>query len=356
MYVTNVRNVCEALPTTIDLISKEGIAQDSRAGPVLVLPAPLMTATQHPRERVLRSAARDANPFFHMVEAIWMLAGREDAATLNLYVRDFGKRYAERQLGDPLPEENGDIHDAYGRRWRVGLGFDQIKAVVKRLIEDPLDRQCVIAMWDPRPLGQDDLLWPWRTRPCNTHIYLRVRDGFLDLTVCCRSNDMIWGGHGANAVHFSILQEYLAALIDVDIGKMYQLSNNAHVYMSELERLDGRRRKNPAELGYDHYRANEVVPEPMFIDPTAVDEDIMAAMHWHDQQSIMAAMHWHDQQINNRIPAFSNDWFSTTFVPAVVAYRAHRATDTATAIEIAKTIRAPDWRISCVEWLQRKTR
>lgn len=336
MYVINVRNVCEALPTTMELLMSEGRYEESRAGYVLALPAPLMTVTSQPRERVLRSAVRNANPFFHIVEAIWMLAGRNDATTLNHYVKDFGERFAERQHGEPLPEDDGRIHDAYGRRWRITFDFDQLDAVVKRLIDNPNDRQCVIAMWDPRVGGQNDLLGPWRTRPCNTHLYLRVQEHSLDMTVCCRSNDMIWGGHGANAVHFSVLQEYLAARIDVGVGTMYQLSNNAHAYTTEFERLNS---VSSGLIAHDHYASGEVIPEPMFTEPAAIDEDVIAALQWHDGGSI---------------PDFSNDWFGTTFASVITAHRVYRSGNIATAIKIAGTIRSSDWRVACVEWLQRK--
>jgi hypothetical protein len=340
MYVSKVRNVCEALPASVNLIMNEGVLQESRAGFVLVLPAPLMTVTSHPCERVLRSAARDANPFFHMVEAIWMLAGRNDAATLNRYVKDFGDRFAERQLGDPLPEGDGRIHDAYGRRWRIAFQFDQLDAVVKRLIENPNDRQCVIAMWDATLDGENDLNGAWLTRPCNTHLYLRVQEDNLDMTVCCRSNDMVWGGHGANAVHFSVLQEYLAARIDVGIGTMYQLSNNAHAYSIELERLTKRMLKFDLTLEDDPYTNAGIKPEPMFTDPTEIDNDIAAALQWHD---------------GGKIPDFTNDWFGTTFASAIVAHRIYRtAGDINTAIKVAGTIKSDDWRFACVEWLQRR--
>ena len=48
--------------------------------------------------------------------------------------------------------------------------------------------------------------------PCNTHVYFSIREGFLDMTVCNRSNDLIWGCCGANAVHMSFLQEYVATM------------------------------------------------------------------------------------------------------------------------------------------------
>jgi len=344
MHVINVRNVCCALPTTVDLIMAAGTREDSRSGPVLVLPTPLMTETARPWERVLRSAIRDANPFFHMVESIWMLAGREDAATLNHYVKDFGTRYAEPQLGTLLPENDGRIHDAYGRRWRMAFNFDQLDVVVQRFIENENDRQCVITMWDPSMDVHNDLCGPWLTRPCNTHIYLRLHDAHLDMTVCCRSNDMIWGGHGANAVHFSVLHEYLAARADAIMGKMYQLSNNAHLYVAELDRIAARRKKQGSGgLEHDHYSSGEVEAAPMFTEPAAIDEDIMVAMHWHNNTE-------------SELPEFANNWFSTTFVPAVLAHRIYRSRDMDMAIKIAGTIKSSDWRFACVEWLQRRVK
>jgi len=337
--------VCEALPATLKLLQDAGQHQGSRAGDVMVLPAPLMTVMSHPCERVLRSAIRDANPFFHMVEAIWMLAGRNDAAPLNLYVKNFGDSFAERLLGEPFPEDDGKIHDAYGRRWRSAFNFDQLDIVVQKLIDDPRDRQCVITMWDPRRAhveGENDLKGGWRTRPCNTHLYLRIVDHRLDITVCCRSNDMIWGGHGANAVHFSILQEYMAARIDTEIGTMYQLSNNAHAYLTELDRLERRAKMYPW-FDSDYYKYEDVAPAPMFTEPTAIDDDVNAAMRWHDH-------------LGERVPDFKNEWFNTTFASAVIAHRMYRSGDINMAIKIAGTVGASDWRMAMVEWLQRRVK
>ena len=51
------------------------------------------------------------------------------------------------------------------------------------------------------------------------------------MTVCNRSNDIIWGMLGANTVHLSMLQEYMAARLRMEVGVMRQFSNNAHVYL-----------------------------------------------------------------------------------------------------------------------------
>jgi hypothetical protein len=48
---------------------------------VLVSQTPVVTCYSAPTQRVLFSPMRDANPFFHLMEALWMLAGRDDVAS-----------------------------------------------------------------------------------------------------------------------------------------------------------------------------------------------------------------------------------------------------------------------------------
>lgn len=57
-----------------------------------------------------------------------------------------------------------------------------------------------------------------------------VKTLFLDMTVTNRSNDLILGMLGANYVTFSVLLEYMAACIGVEVGKYSQFSNNLHAY------------------------------------------------------------------------------------------------------------------------------
>ena len=218
MRTIHARNVNDAWTQAVQMMLEEGRCEDSRAGPVLVMPCPVMTVYAKPCERVLFDRVRDANPFFHLFEAMWMLAGRNDAEFLNLFVKDFGARFAQ---------SNGTIHGAYGFRWREHFGFDQLDFIVKQLKENPGNRQAVLQMWDTG-YAMDLVVKDWKDRPCNTHVYFRIRDLHLDMTICCRSNDILWGAYGANAVHFSFLQEYMAGRIGCAVGLMYQFSNNWH--------------------------------------------------------------------------------------------------------------------------------
>jgi thymidylate synthase len=376
MHVLQVCNVCEALPAGLSWLLSHGVREETRAGPALVSPCPVTTVTERPCERVLFSSVRDANPFFSMYESFWMIAGRNDAAPLARFV----KRFAS------FAEPDGTIHGAYGHRWRHALGFDQLDAVVETLKKDPTSRQCVLQMWDstvPRhhqysgmsdDRGSDDLRGSWKDRPCNTHAYLRVRrrdqgQAVLDLTVCCRSNDAIWGAHGANAVHFSVLQEYLAARIGVGVGTLYQVSNNYHAYLSELDRLRGRanqlKQGRPDDgwslnismmddryyrTGYPDSELGSVAPDPIFTVPEAADEDVGKALCWLD-------LYWEGSHPSGyKYLEFKNKWFTDTFLPAMMCHAQHVAGFTAGAAQdhMAGSIVSPDWRMVCQEWLQRR--
>jgi hypothetical protein len=81
-------------------------------------------------------------------------------------------------------------------------------------------------MWDV----QSDNLPHWNDRPCNTHIYFRNVNGKLDMTICNRSNDVIWGMFGANCVHMSYLHEFVARASGLEQGKYHVMTNNLHFY------------------------------------------------------------------------------------------------------------------------------
>lgn len=215
MTTITVRNVEHALVDGLWRLRTSGFQQETRNGPVLRMAGPVITHYKRPWERLCMDPKRDANHVFHLMETIWMLAGENDVSWLLPFNSNF-EGYAE---DDKLQ------HGAYGFRWRTHFGVDQIQEVLLEL-EKPNTRRAVMAMWDPKSdLGADK-----RDLPCNTHIYFEVLNDKLNMTVCCRSNDMIWGAYGANAVHFSMLQELLALELDVRVGNYYQISNNFHMY------------------------------------------------------------------------------------------------------------------------------
>lgn len=192
---------------------------ESRNGPVYRWRKPVVINYTHPQERVLINEARDCNPFFHIFEAIWMLAGRNDVAPVTKYVSRM-KEYSDDGL---------TFHGAYGYRWRKWFGYDQISEIILELRKDTTSRRCVLQMWS----GQDDLKKAksgGKDVPCNLSITFNIVEDALDMCVFNRSNDALWGALGANYVHMSFLQEYIARKVGVLVGQYSQVSSNMHFY------------------------------------------------------------------------------------------------------------------------------
>lgn len=366
MLTIRNRNVNGMLEMVAASMTQLGTKESSRNGDVLVLDTPAMSVYARPTERVLLDPARDANPFFHLFESLWMLDGRDDAAFLNRFVRDFGDRFAD----------EGILHGAYGFRWREAFGGDQLVGIVSMLKEDPTTRRAVLQMWS----SDLDLGARFKDIPCNTHVYFRVRDQdavitdlstlpgpiessdakhkVLDVTVCCRSNDVIWGAYGANAVHFSMLQEYVAGAIGVKVGRMYQLSNNWHAYADVLEKYLERRRQmlmagETHEFGIDPYNPfnnpRRVEPRPIGTSWDRWLTDLRSFMDWASDEE-------NDEPDQSPTQYPENPWFHEVAEPMLVAHHFHKVIgDTHHALEVVtEHVKASDWRAAASDWLKRR--
>jgi len=226
MQVIEATNVNDAYVKGRILLENEGELRDSRNGPVLETPFPVTTVFRNPWQRVLLCRNRDANPFFHFFEGMWMLCGHNDVH----FPAMFNKRFLE--YSDDGVTQAG----AYGFRWRHHFGMDQLAVIERELQELPDSRRCVLQMWDP-----DTDLTGIRTSvdvPCNTVVYFKVdpTNTTLRMTVSCRSNDIIWGLYGANVVHFSFLHEYLAARLNLLMGDYVHISDSFHGYVDVLNK------------------------------------------------------------------------------------------------------------------------
>jgi thymidylate synthase len=165
------------------------------------------------------------NPAFALVEAIWILAGRKDAA-----MPTFWNPALPRFAG-----EGEEFHGAYGWRLRHHFHIDQIERAVAALGTNPDTRQVVLQIWDPaadlpglngEPVAEDI--------PCNTASYLKARDGRLEWLQVMRSNDAFLGTPH-NIVQFSILQEIIAGRIGLGLGSYTVVTDSFHVYAKDVE-------------------------------------------------------------------------------------------------------------------------
>ena len=263
MEIIKARNPHQGLPTLLNKIDHIGFVRDSRNGPVIMFPEPTTVVWEKPNERVVFWPEREANPFFHFCEAIWMLAGRRDVK----FVAQFVKRMAD------FSDNGRTFNAAYGYRWRKNFQKDQLAIIIKGLQDNPDCRRQVLGIWDVRK----DLGKVSRDLACNLGATFQISpDGKLNMVVHNRSNDLIMGMVGANAVHFSILQEYIAAGINVPVGKYWQVSSNLHVYMDDFDKFKGLAIHAP-----DPYRPIERCPYAQeVVRPTPLLEEGESLKEW----------------------------------------------------------------------------
>lgn len=373
----------------------------SRVGECLQLVDPVIITFDKPEQRVLFNEGRDCNPFFHVFETLWMLAGRNDIEPLEYY---------SSKIGDFVDDGDGLANGAYGYRWRhaaqsmanpgipnrFGDGVDQLAIIIDHLKKVPTSRRVVLQMWnvedDLLKIGPDIQHPPTKctqcggtgTKPgtepiycqfcsgtgriknewtekrqskdvcCNTAVYFLLReephgdaestypDGvcttfpepvtYLDMTVTNRSNDLILGMLGANVVHFSFLQEYIANSLGVQVGKYHQMSNNLHVYTSRFtpdQWMHGETNYHP---NYKHVKLVE--------SRERFDAEV---------QSFVG---------NNYTEQVNRDWaepfLDTVAQPMMNAFHCHKQRSYSAALGHVEQIQDTAWRIASENWIKKR--
>ena len=367
-------DVNDAFNSMIESINNgriETIKTTSKNGPVLQIPEPVTITYLNPRQRVLFNPGRDCNPFFHLYESLWMLAGRNDVAPLKTYASKI----------DQFSDDGVTFNGAYGYRWRHAWTgsetvqadgeVDQLEIIIDHLKTQPNSRRAVLQMWN---VVDDLLLVESGSKDvcCNTAVYFYLRyvqpecvkensqgrcsptshvhncpavkknlsplcDFALDMTVTNRSNDIVWGMFGANAVHFSFLQEYLACAIGVEVGHYHQFSNNAHIYTESNSGF------HPEKwLAYG-----------------------LEGMHEHSSPKLFEGDYKKFDKENQRfvedfsrpsdtVVTYYNRFLNGTAKPMMLAFHYHKAKNPEFAGHWVDRVESPDWRKAATEWIDRR--
>jgi len=384
-------NVNDAFYNLVGSISSGQIEtkkKPSRVGEILQVEEPVTITYIRPRERVLFNKERDCNPFFHLYESLWMLAGRNDVVPLDYYTS---------KIKDMASDDGETFNGAYGYRWRHGLSeakpdgmtenVDQIKVLIDHLRANPNSRRAVLQMWNV----QDDLLridsvkckhcegtgWkPAGNIPdvkclqcdstgyeikaskdvcCNTCIYFSLRsisnigevscggqglehipEFALDMTVCNRSNDLVLGMLGANVVHMSILQEYMAAHIGVEVGRYHHFTNNLHAYTNNWKPLKWARSAADGPC-YDQ----SIKPFPLVSDPVIFDKELL---HIVDEN-------YEGKDFERR---WMEPFFDRVAQPMFSAFMHHKSKEYDLAQNHINGMADCDWKVACINWMKKR--
>lgn len=334
MYVINARNANDALGQGIQLIRSSGEPIKSRVGMTLEVPMPVTTVYHKPWERVLLSKVRDANPFFHLMESIWILAGRRDVK----FLTEFNKRMSDYS-------DNANTFNApYGFRLRNEFfddhhyNCDQIQSVIDILSKDPNSRQAVCQIW-----SVEDLKKVTKDKACNMSLVFRIRNGKLCITVYNRSNDMIWGAYGANVVQFSMIQEYVAAKLGLPMGTYTQVSNSYHIYIEGPGGAVWDRIKD----GYD---TDINIYDDLVKNVTYMQKDDMTAFE-HDMRQFFTVYDLFGLEEVGELLIWKSEYFSRLIIPVLCIYLIYKQHGPEQALKYTRRIKADDWKIACEDWL-----
>jgi hypothetical protein len=169
------------------------------------------------------------------------------------------------------------------------------------------------------------------------------------MTVINRSNDLVWGALGANVVHFSFLQEYMAYAVGASVGRYYQISNNLHAYTATWEPEKWFKGRQPLDI--DPYRASHFNTIPLMANETGATRE-----EW---------VRSFDTECNEFVDRYGkpglveNCGYDSEFLdkvaePMLQAFKWYKEDGHATAIRWLDKIKADDWRMAATNWIYKR--
>lgn len=227
-------------------------------------------------------------------------------------------------------DDSQTLNGAYGFRWRHHFASDQIQWVIQHLGADQDSRRAVIVMWDPSVdmhgcnVGSKDV-------PCNTTVYFRrdAKTKALNMTVSNRSNDIVWGCYGANAVHMSMLHEFVADSLHWEVGTYVQFSNNWHVYPI-------------------HYK---FIEEPFQEDGPVYDN--FQHVKLGSGHSTLDSQEFREF-VNGKRDKFHNQWLNKVGVPVILCHEEFKVRGATDALKLVDNIHDQAVWSACSQWLERR--
>lgn len=314
-------------------VPKMYIEQGSRNGPVRRLPGISVLEYTTPQNCLCNCRIRDANPFFHVFEAAWMLAGRKDTAALCSILP-----------GMKLFSDNGeDFNAAYGYRLRCAFGIDQLREIGDILRNNHESRQCVAQIWDT-----DDLNKLTKDKACNLCLVFQVTNGKLDLTIYNRSNDAVLGAvAGANSVHMFFFLKFVSEIAGLPVGTMYQVTCNLHMYTEHPK----------TKLLLEAYGPNGILADWC---PLDAESDIELWLNdrpctW--TNFLRSFMYDHVAEPKTLLTeeyTYGAKFIDEVLAPLRDSYVLHRKGDSPGARLLAQTIASEYIREACMSWLERR--
>lgn len=267
MFAEEYKGINSFLVGASNLLCKYGVKRETRDNICYELPEPFYFKITEPTARIVTIPCRQWSRTLPYAGSLWIASGRNDLDYITYYLkrmRDFSddQVFARGAYGPRLRHFNGSKTD-----YKVtetldasSAGIDQLKYIVECFKGETSTRRAIISMGD---VMKDDFDAEGSLRktldiPCTRelHFIKQSSSNKLDVIVKMRSNDIIWGASAVNIFNYTFMQEYMAAILGLDVGNYFHFADNFHYYNRHKEMVE-----QLSEI-------KEVVDEPYTYDKT----------------------------------------------------------------------------------------
>ena len=228
--------------------------QANTASACYEIPEPVVVRIEDPTARQILIPERKWNKVLPYAESLWMILGSNDLDDLpghfvksvynfsddgHTWRGGYGPRirrytgisnqYYRSLNNKKISSQEDHAKDSF-------VNVDQLRYVVETLRNEPTSRQALITIHDP---AKDSLLGlKTRDIPCTRSLHFMIVDGKLNLYVWMRSNDFIWGAQAVNIPNFTLMQQYVAKILNVPMGSYFHVVDNFHFYENSRELVE----------------------------------------------------------------------------------------------------------------------
>ena len=241
MYSETYAGINSFLIGASKLLVEEGVERRTRGNLCYELPEPAIFKITNPMAREVTIPVRKWFKTLPYAESLWIASGRNDMAYIQHYLSkmsDFSDDgvYMRGGYGPRYRDYNGEFYDYRKENINVRQesSVDQLKYVIECFKADIETRRAIISFGDPMKDCFDENWNLKKTKdiPCTRelHFIKQSNSNKLDLIVRMRSNDLIWGASAVNIFNYTFMQEYVAAILGLEVGHYYHITDNLHFY------------------------------------------------------------------------------------------------------------------------------
>ena len=180
-------------------------------------------------------------------ELLWFLKGDTNID----YLKENGVN-----IWNAWADKNGDLGPVYGFQWRNwnNDGIDQIKILMKELVNNPNSRRHMISAWNPSVLPDTTKSFESNVAngkaalpPCHAFFQFYVSNEKLSCQLYQRSAD-VFLGVPFNIASYSLLTMMIAQVCDLKLGDFVHTFGDAHIYSNHFEQMNMQLKREPRSL------------------------------------------------------------------------------------------------------------